>query len=48
MINQSLINELHTIMLEDYDKDLSPGQSSDLAYALTGVFSTFLEIEQSS
>lgn len=46
MINQLLINELHTIMLEDYGKDLSPSQSSELAYALKGVFSTLLEMEQ--
>lgn len=40
MISQELINELKTIIKEDYGVELQPAVVSDIAYTLVGFFET--------
>ena len=40
MIRQELIDELKTIIKEDYKVDLQPAVVSDIAYTLVGFFET--------
>ena len=44
MISQELIDELKTIIKEDYKVDLQPTVVSDIAYTLVGFFETLAKV----
>ena len=46
MISEARVLELQKIFKEDYGKELSSQEASDMAYALVDFFATLIEIDQ--